>query len=80
MGPGALFPYESPLAAGADWILCRKCVFQNIADKVVKVTISGLVEAFDIDVKDKKVGQNPATFLYAPTGTLIFKPRDGRKI
>jgi hypothetical protein len=55
-------------------------VFQNIADKVVKVTISALVEAFDIDVKDKKVVQNPATFIYAPSGTLIFKPRDGKKI
>jgi hypothetical protein len=29
---------------------------QNIVDKVVKVTISALVEAFDIDVKDKKSG------------------------
>lgn len=52
-------------------------MFQNIADKVVKVTISGLVESFDIDVKDKQVGQNMATFLYAPTGTLVLKPRNG---
>jgi len=57
----------------------RKCVAQHFAEKLIKTVVSGFLENYQVQLKDNFVTNNPATFLYAPQGTLILTPREGKK-
>lgn len=61
-------------------VIDRKCIAQYFADKLVKAVVAGIVEKYHVQLKDNHIGPNPKMFFYAPKGTLIFTPRDGKKL
>jgi cytochrome P450 len=58
----------------------RKCIAQHFADKMTKAAVAEVLEHYEVTLKDNYVTHNPAMFVYAPKGTLILTPRDGRKV
>lgn len=52
----------------------------NFADKIVKTILMTVVEKYEVEVMDHWLGEEKTKFVNAPSGMMMFTPRDGAKV
>jgi cytochrome P450 len=56
----------------------RKCMGLTFADKIIKTILVAVLEKYDVEMADNYLGNDATKFIHAPSGKILFTPRQGK--